>query len=331
VTADFEIPAPGRNDDFWYNFGFGALELTVEEYAIDGGKSGTQGLSDGNLHIGNLDWNTVTVSGTITVPDGLCEYVFEDGSAPGQVGSLVVRTQCLETHSRAIANEVPDAPTAGSHPFTVELEREQVAGRVTLDPILIRDPEPGFEPSEESYRYGQTPGLKLADGNTFEVSADEADSTGGSFLPIELRSFGDERSDEIFELDQSTPDEPALYINSDVKLIDRSMQSKAPHGPKRWTKETLKNLIAEPVWTELILWTASDVSDGEPQHPWQESVLEILAETVYDADAEGVALDLEERIDDTVRIPHLLEEVRKAAQQIVAARSDLESLLEEIY
>ncbi|EJN57809.1 hypothetical protein [Halogranum rubrum] len=330
MSSDFEVPDPGRNDDFWYNFGFDALDLQIESYSVDGSASGTQGLTDSRLEVGSIDWDTLSLSGSITVPEGLEEHIFEDEVDAGEVGSLIVRYQCMQTHHRDIIYEVDVPPTAGTHPVTVDLERESVAGAVTLEPLLVRDHDPELEVTK-SYQYGQIPGLKLADGNTFEIVTDDESDDGG-FLSIQLTSFGEERGEEYFQLDHGTPDEPTLYINSDVERIARAFQSRAPHGPKRWTKETLKNLIAVPVWTELILWTASDLSDGETQHPWQDSVLEILSESTYKGDdTTEIAEDLEERVADPSRLAYLVEEIRQASQDIVAARRDLENLLEEFY
>ena len=324
MSTKFREPGDDRNDDYWYNFGYGALDLSVEQYRLDDHDPGTHGLEESELRLDDVAWDTLTLEGTVTIPDGLVDYVFEDGVDPARAGTIIVRGDCNATHNRFVADEIDDFTAADRATFRAEIDRTMVADSIELEPVLVRiAPE-----TTGDFRYGQTPGLKLADGPTFEVDP-EGDEDDGSFLPVETKEFEDEREDHIFYLDHSVASDPKLYINSNVNLLVPAYQSRAPYGAKRWMRETLERLVGQPVWVELVLWTATDITDGECQYEWQEEVIEILAD-VEDQAPEEVAERLETQIAEPDRVDTLVESTNEAVQELLEIDDALESLLEEV-
>jgi hypothetical protein len=325
VSSAFAAATEERNDDYWYNFGHGALELTIEEYAVDDQEPGSYGLREDLLVLEDFEWEQLTLSGRIDVPDGLSDHVFEPGADPGVAGRLFVRADCIRTHNRFPATVVDSFAGDDEYEVQIPLQRANVAKSIRLEPVLIR----GSRPSQMDYSYGQTPGMRLADGRPFEVDS-SGDEEGETFLPIEAVSFEEEdHGDELFYLDHSVASEPVLYIDSDVKLLETALKSGARHGVKRWTKETLQKLIVQPVWVELILWTASDVADGKCQYGWQEDVLSALA-SVEDESPGEIAVRMEAQVADGDRVDTLAEQANKSARAILSASGPLEKLLDEV-
>lgn len=331
MTENFRVPDESRNDVVWYNYGYDALDVSIESYSLNGGDYGTHGVGDEHLEVDDVEWSTVTLRGQVTVPDGLVDYIFEDSANTEEDGSLLVTGDCIATHDRFVAHEFTGEIEPGSCSFETTLKRSDVADEVKMSPILVREGDE--DDTSEEYRYAQTPGLKLADGPTYTVEVDSREvEEDGAFLPIESKAFEESPpEDHVFYLDHSRADEPTLYVNSEVDLLVSALKSKAPHGPKRWTKEVLQKLIGQPVWVELVLWTAADVTDGEPAHDWQREVLTVLSEVMYeDEGIEEVATDLEDRVSDPTRLPLLLEEVNEAVQENLSPKNDVERLLDEV-
>lgn len=325
VSSIFAAATEDRNDDYWYNFGHGALELTVQEYAVDDQRPGSHGLYENLLLLDDFDWKEIRLTGRIRVPDGLSEYVFESGAEPDTAGELLIRADCIRTHNRFVATVVDPFDGDGEYEFEIPLERDSVAESIRLEPVLVR----GSLPAGEDYKYGQTPGMRLADGQTFDVDF-SGDEEGDTFLPIEAVPFGEEDHDhDLFYLDHSVASDPVLYIDSDVELFEAALSSGAPSGVKRWTKETLQRLIVQPVWVELILWTASDVADGECEYGWQNDVLSALAE-VEDESPGAIAERLEAQVADGNRVEALAEQANESARKMLSTSEGLEKLLQTV-
>lgn len=325
MSSSFEEPTDGRNDDYWYNYGHDALGITAETYAIDDREPGAHGLRRRRLVLDDFEWDELTLHGKITVSEGLPEHVFGSDTDPGTLGRLFIRGDCIATHNRFVATEIGQFDGSGEFGFELTLSRDLVADSVELEPILVRE----SEQSTGDLRYGQTPGLRLADGESFEV-ATAGDEESETFLPIETRPFEEvDRENQVFYLDHSVASEPKLYVNSDIELLVRALKTRAPHGSKRWTKETLQRLIAQPAWVELVLWAASDVTDGECQYQWQETVVALLAESRGRAPS-GVAERLEAQIDDSDRVDTLVEEANESVQRMLETDRPLERLLKEV-
>ena len=326
MSTTYHVPGEDRNDDFWYNFGYDGLQLEIDSYALDDHDSGSHGLKDSRLVVDDVEWETLTLSGSVSVVDGLPGYVFEDGTEPSTAGRLFVRADCKATHERFVADEILDFDGAGHFGFEAELEREAIADSVELEPVLVRD----SSPTTENRVYGQTPGLKLADGPSFEIQPEGDEDADASFLAIETKSFEEEgRDGQLFYVDHSVASEPTLYINSDVDLLVPTLQSKAPYGPKRWTKESVERLIGQPAWVELVLWTASDITDGECAYEWQEDVIAKLAE-VRGESTKAVSSRLEAQIRDGDRVDTLVEEANESVQMMLEIDDPLENLFEEV-
>lgn len=318
-------PSDGQNDDYWYNYGHDALGMTADAYAIDDREPGAHGIRQARLVLDDFDWDELTLHGCIIVRDGLVDHVFASDADPSSVGRLFIRGDCIATHNRFVATEIDQFDGTGEFGFELTLSRDFVANSVELEPILVRD----AEPSSEDLRYGQTPGLRLADGESFEI-ATAGEEKSETFLPIETRSFEEDgREDQVFYLDHTVASEPRLYVNSDIDLLVRALKTRAPYGSKRWTKETLQRMIAQPAWVELVLWTASDITDGECQYRWQETVVALLSESCG-KDSSIVAERVEAQVNDPERVDTLVEEANESVQQMLEMDRPLERLLNEV-
>jgi hypothetical protein len=323
VTGELDASEMDPDDGYWYKFAGGVLDTVVESYRVDGGDPAGLGLEDDRLSLDAVEWDTLRIDGRIEVPDGLGEYVLEDGATLSEATELLVLTDCIDTHSRSAATTVDD-PTSGEESFRFELSSEGVAGSIEVTPVLVRD-EPG---DSDGYVYGTVPGLKLADGDVFTIDLEGADS--GGFLEVVPREFPDEKEDRLFRLDRSVASEPKLEVNSDYGLLEQVLRSGAPHGPKRWTKETLERLVSQPVWLELVLWTASDITDGECQYGWQEEVVAVLA-AERDEPPEEFAEFLEDRVADAERVDTIPERGNEVVQDFLGHRRPIEKLLKEVF
>lgn len=330
VENAFEQPDSGHNDEYWYNYGYDALKLTVDEYAYDETDFGSYGVGDGEVRADETDWDELHLQGSIEVPDQLLEYVLEDGATPGEATRLLVCADCIQTHNRFVAAEPTDVET-GPIEFEATFQRDRLAGTVQLSPVLVRSEAPRDD-DDEDFRYGQTPGLRLADGPRVDLHVDSPDDESGSFLEIVSKRFEDPiPEDNVFDLEHSPADDPTFYVNSRINLLVPALKNRAPHGSKRWTREVLERLVGHPVWIELVLWTAADIQSGECQHGWQRDVVKVLTEHMYDHDdPDETARDLEERISDPERVPMLVEEINESLQVYFDPRSDLENLFEEV-
>lgn len=331
MSTDFRAPDDTRNNDYWYNFGYDALTLDVEEYAFGDHEPGHHGIGDHQLHVGTIDWDTLTITGTVEVPNGLVEYVFEDGVDPNDAGEILIVGDCKQTHNRFVGDQIRDSIESGTHQFEVTFDRSEFAGEASLTPVLVRRNDPDVD-TTTNHQYGQTEGLRLADGPSYKIVFDSEEEGPGSFLEIKTKEFDENPSeDQIFHLDHSVASEPTLWINSRVDLLPAAMQNRAPYGRKRWMREVLERMIGQPVWVELVLWTAADISDGECSYSWQEDVLEILSTNMYDdASPDEIAEDLEDRAGSPEQLPHLIEETNLGMQEFLDPKDDLENLLEEV-
>lgn len=325
MSSSFSPGHKERNNEYWYQYGHDALEMVVEEYAVDDQSPGAHGLLGNQLALDDFEWGVIRLRGQITVPGGLSDHVFESDADPETAGRLFIRADCIRTHNRFAATVIDAFDGDGEYEFEIPIERDRVAESVRFEPVLIR----GSHPSQVDYSYGQTPGMRLADGEPFIL-----DSTGGdegeTFLPVEAVSFEEEdRDDHLFYLDHSVASEPVLYIDSDVELLETALKNRARHGVKRWTKETLERLIVQPVWVELILWTASDLKNGKCQYGWQKQVISSIA-TVEEEPPEDTAGRLEAQVADVSRVASLAEDANENARAILAPSGPVENLLDEV-
>lgn len=315
------------NDDYWYRFGYGALDLLIESYAFDDDEFGDHGLENETLFVDDVLWDELVVRGAVEIDVDLFDFVLEDDERAESATTVIVRGNCISTHTRLPVAEV-HSPKPGRNEIEFRIRQDDFANVLELKPVLIRS----TKGSSRDHRFGQTPGLRLADGPSFNVVLDEKWDEKDGFLEVKTKEFdGHPPEENLYYLDHSVPSQPVLLVNSGVNLLPAILESKAPHGRKRWTKEVISNTIGHGTWFELIMWTIADIEDGECRHEWQRHVIDFVKKDLYDGEStEEVIRDLEEKIGDPNRIPLLINDVSEVVQTSLEPSDDVEKLLEEV-
>jgi len=289
--------------DYPYTHDQRGLELTIESYSIDGTEAGKP-TSDRLVELtGWTEWDTVTVSGTLRISDGVFSDAFPTGEADAQSHArLLLARDCRYTHDRGVVASFPSPSgslTEGrEYDWTYELSRTDVYAQVALTPVLVRTNSGPGVPGEHAW----APDQEVATGAPATIVTDDVEEWLDGNMPVKLKPFSKSGlpGDNLFSLDDTQGDEPVLWINSELNLVSSLLVSKVPAGPKAQLRGAIAAELAHPVWVQLVLWTATDVDDtGSWAYDWQEAVLEHVVAPMWDCDdATEAAIQLNEYVSD---------------------------------
>lgn len=306
------------------------LDFTVTDCSLDDDRD--VDIEHGIISLTTLtEWDTATVSGTIEVDSDVLEYVFPDDEQSSPPGTLFVAIRCQQTilRDREIVKEQP--VTADTYPFEITLDRDLIRGGVKIQPYLVRaDGRDNIEG-----RYASDAGARLASSDEWVLEIDESDLPEGLMRPIvenfsEVNELPD--SDHLHYLDMTEAERPTLYLNGDHSAIVNVMESRGTTGPDARMRDTIYDLIESSVWPQLIIRTATDINDeGNTRYDWQDDVLDIFHDKLYDEDVDitEAALNLREDVNDHDRLVTLMQQIDDAVQQKTEPPEQLLNLLEE--
>ncbi len=286
--------------DYPYEHDTNGLRIEIESYSIDGTDAGTPP-NDRLVELtGWAEWSEVTVTGTVTVREGVFERVFptEEVTAEGPPARLLVVGDSRRAHNRGPIADVADTGgglTEGTaYEWEVTVHRERVYGQVAVEPVLVRDGDGGGPPGA----YAWTDSQEVATGPKAAVVTDDIEQWLDGNMAVKLKPFSKSGlpKDNLFSLDDTQPEEPILWINSELELVANLLTSRVPAGPKADIRDALASQLAHPVWVQLVMWTAAELDDdGNWNHDWQQAVLEKVVAPMWDLDsAEEAASRLQE-------------------------------------
>lgn len=275
--------------DYPYAHSRRGLRLTFDSYSIDETEAGSPA-NDRLVELtGWTKWSTVTVTGTLTIEDGLFEDVFppdelDEAETPAR---LLLARDCRHVHDRGPIVELADADGGVSEGKAYEWEctfhRDDIYAQASMTPVLVRDRDGDGVPGEHAWVAGQ----QVATGTPAIVVTDDVEEWLDGNMPVKLKPFSKSGlpGENLFSLDDTYADDPVLWINSELELVSNLLVSRVPAGPKAQLRDALASQLAHPVWVQLVFWTATDVdADGNWNHDWQEAVLEHVVTPMWDLD-----------------------------------------------
>lgn len=276
-------------------------------------------------------WQTATITGTIDVLTDVIKYVFPDDEQDAAPGKLFVAIRCRNTILRDQEIIEPDTVTPGEYEFEFDLNRNFIRGGVELQPYLIR----ASERNPADGRYAAEAGTKLASDNYWKIEIDESELPEGLMRPI-IENFSEHdglpSGDHLHYLDLSEADRPRLYLNGDHGAIINVMGGGGTTGPAARMEDVIYDQIENAVWPQLIIRTATDINEeGETRHNWQDGVLEMFYDKLYDEDIDitEAALNLREDVREGDRLVSLTQSIDNAVQTKTEPPEQLVNLLEE--
>lgn len=337
-----ELSQRHRRSTLPFPYSSGGLDFELTEYMLDGTDAGEIDLKASELEVdltghgnigsqeGDQPWKRATLSGRIDVPEAVIETVFPEDERAEPPAKLYVTVRCHDTIYRDRVM-VSNGPTeADTYDVEFDLEWSNLRGKVELRPYLIRQ-APGDEDSE----YASKPNVRVADGDIYTVLVDAWERDERAFIDGEEASFSESPNlpdgEKLYYLDFRNESDPKLWINADNPRIADVLQSEGSVGAEPRMRDVILDQISYGVWTQLIVRTATAVGpDGEVDYEWQQTVVNSFGRKLYDVtDSSEAALRLRDEIDDTQRLPHLVERIDGELQEFVDPRSQLINLMEE--
>jgi len=282
--------------DYPYTHDHDGLRIEIESYSIDGTDAGTPP-NDRLVELtGWKEWSEVTVTGTVTIADSVFGEVFPDSelgddSPPAR---LLVVGDCRHAHNRGPIAELSDADggltTGKAYEWEQTVRRDRVFAQVSLEPVLVRDDDGDGPPGQYAWVAGQ----EVATGTPATVVTDDIEEWLDGHMAVKLKPFSKSGlpGENLFSLDDTHPEEPILWINSELELVSNLLTSRVPAGPKADIRDALASQLAHPVWVQLVMWTAAELDeDGNWKHEWQQAVLEKIVAPMWDLDTAEEAAD----------------------------------------
>ncbi|MYL16156.1 hypothetical protein GLW36_05765 [Halorubrum terrestre] len=336
-------------DGFPHNYLEDALGLSIVGADVETGDD-TE-LPDGSIEIVESDrrlsleaipnWNTVTISAVVDIPEKVYNTLppEERGDyAPSEVDAeeppirfvLAVRSSRTILRKRLTHEDLSiDVAEAGETDVEFELQSHEVAGDVEVKPFIVR-----AEDQSKDDGYASSVGDRLASAEKWTVRVDRPDEDGGFLNPIiedfDMPGFpGDEH---LHFLKFESPSTPKLYLNANHPQLVDVLNKEGSWGANARFRDVLFDYIEQSVWNQLLLRTANDtdVETGEQRHPWQEDVVSLFADDLFEPedDEADVAIKMAEYAD-SEDFDVLVDEIERAVQKRVNLPDAALSLLQE--
>jgi hypothetical protein len=310
-------------DQFPYRHAGEALGFAVETYDLDTGETGGP---DGQQYVSlpeESDWETGELSVTVNVEDDILAKVFPP--VESNEGALVVVGYCPTNHHR-FASVVAKPPlTAGSVTDTVELVHEDLRGRVTLTPYLVRT-----EGRADGDDYAHRIGNKLASGPTWTVDVDEPSSGHSSDLDVRTKSFSDPdfpaNEANTWYVDITDSSSPKLYINKDHAYVAPLIDEDTTQTFRGRVRSVVLDMVGIPMLVEFVVKAAElAVNRGEIRYEWQERMLTDVCGEVFGDDPDPE--DIEEMLKPG-SLSATLNDIENAVQRRRSPHENIKRLLE---
>ena len=234
-------------------------------------------------------WDQVLIEGTVEIPKKVFNATLpvEEREESEPPIDLTMAVRCRQTilrqgvFSRSIDVEVNEP---GTYPIRIKLKRDNFRGKVDLKPYLVRTEKQDFD-----LDYASRVGDRLASCDLWAIEIDETENSGGFLHPrIEPFDLHDSFPGEehLHYLHFEEPATPKLYLNANHGRLVDVLLNEGTRGTDPRYRDVLYDYIEQSVWQELLLRTANDVDTetDEVRHPWQEEVIDLFADHLYDDD-----------------------------------------------
>lgn len=336
-------------DGFPHNYLHDALSLSIVGADVETGDDTK--IPDSSIEIIESDrrlsleaipnWDTVTISAVVDIPEKVYNTLppEERGDyAPAEVDAgepplrfvLAVRSSKTILRKRITQEELSiDVSEAGETDVEFDIQSHEVAGDVEIKPFLVRATNQSADDA-----YASSVGDRLASTEKWTVRVDRADEDGGFLDPI-IEDFdrpGFPGDEHLHYLKFETPSTPKLYLNANHPQLVDVLNKEGSWGGDARFRNVLFDYIEQSVWNQFLLRTANDtdVETGEQRHPWQEDVVSIFADDLFDPedDETDVAVKMAECVN-TGDLDVLVREIDEAIQKRVDHPDATLSLLQE--
>lgn len=310
-------------DQFPYRHAGEALGFDVEGCDLDTGETCER---HGQRHVSlpeESEWDTGELSVTVNVDDEALERVFP--ATERNEGALVVVGYCPTNHYRFASVVAEPQLTAGSETGTVEIEHENLRGRVTLTPYLVRT-----KARADDDDYAHRLGNKLASGPSWVVDVDEPSSGQSSDLDVRTKSFSDPdfpaNEANTWYVDITDSARPKLYVNKDHAYVAPLIDEEATQTFRGRVRSVVIDMIGIPMLVEFVLKAAElAVNSGEIKHEWQEQMLTEVGGEVFGDDP--APEDIEEMLKPG-SLSATLNDIENAVQRRRSPHENIKRLLE---
>jgi hypothetical protein len=247
--ANFDDPSEGR-------------EITP----VDGDMSGDTELAGSYDLVTDPPWKKLTMRITAKLPTSELERVVPEGCDRTRDLVLAVSVACPATKYRQGVALAPGSDGTWSGLLT--LVRRDLSGVLILKPSLSLasgTPEPPARPTLDR-------GTVIARGRPVRLIIDGHARQNISALVVTLWedfSASDsiwrrEHSNSIFHLEPYA-DRPRLFLNARYSELREILSSEAEKGPEASIRDLTATLIADSVWSQLIVIAASSVTSDESE------------------------------------------------------------------
>jgi hypothetical protein len=334
---------------FPHNYLDDALDLSIVDADVETGDD-TE-LPDGSTEIVQSDrrlsleaipnWNTVTISAVVDIPEKVYNTLpsEERGDyAPSEVNAdeppirfvLAIRSSRTILRQRLTHEDLSiDVTEAGESDVEFELQSHEVAGDVEVKPFIVRAEDQSIDDG-----YASSVGDRLASAEKWTVRVDRPDENGGFLDPI-IEDFGMPGfpgEEHLHYLKFETPSTPKLYLNANHSQLVDVLNKEGSWGADARFRDVLFDYVEQSIWNQLLLRTANDtdVETGEQRHPWQEDVISLFADDLFDPEDNevDVAIKMAESAD-SGDLDVLVNEIERAVQKRVNHPDAALSLLQE--
>lgn len=284
--------------------------------------------STNTLSLIGMDWETVTVTAEVAVPEWLYGIVTPGPGERDEEWSERLGLACwcrqtiLRDRSPTVEVDQPD-----TYELTLEVAREDVHQSLQLCPKLVRA---GY--TERDTEYASAAGQRLAEWETWSLKTD-LERTTNNLLHPETKSFEDDDdlpgSDHLVFVDLDR-NPPGIYINGDHERIVAALDSNSNQGWDAAVRDVAYDTIEAEVWPQMILEAVGEVTEeGGPETAWKQGVIEKFRERLY---GEGTSYEdavdnLYEDVSSPERLGRLMHDIDDAVQTRNNAPSHLHTLL----
>jgi hypothetical protein len=233
------------------------LAITLSEVTLTGSKETVP--AEFPVNLSGISWTTCTLELSLSTNiDELLKCLPEQEREPKHLEALA-RVSGRSVRWRSLIRLEPSV--TGGWKGSLTLNRAEVRG-------LASDA-----------------GARLAWSERVAIQTDYLPPSG-DHLDIRYESFG--ASDQsllkqsgdhayVLDLTEATSPNPILWLNTDVRGLQRVLDSHATRGKMAAVRDTVNHSISQVVWLELIVAAASAAEDGEGADGWQGSVLKRAA------------------------------------------------------
>lgn len=318
------------SEGFPYNYLPQSLECGIDEVnleASDGevvGEDSVQ-IAEGDRRVSLItatEWDEAEIKCAVTVPEKIFEATIPFDERDDPDVKLVLAARASQTILRM--GEVGSTSSIpvnghGEYELSATLTHSEVRGDVVLKPYLVRS---GSQDEDENYATDTAD--RLASDDAWTVRIDQPEEDGGFLHPLiepfhKYPTFPGE--DHLHYLHFEDPSTPKLYLNADHGQLLNIMFKDGTRGADARFRDVLYDYIEQSVWQELLVRTANDADSdtGETRHPWQDEVVELFADDLYDDPdtPREVAAQLGSDAESGEDLDRLVSEIDRAIQKKV--------------